>query len=174
VTSSAVRLARPSLRLAAAWQDAHREWGPGQHEDGFAMRPSDDVDTPAGFAEWVARLVFDEDPGQHHDAGHVYRWIVEDDRVLGGIALRYEFDGRTPPMGHIGFGIRPSARRRGVASSALRGMLDEARAAGLARVLLMCAEENTASARTIERGGGVFDNCAQTPFGPARRYWITL
>ncbi|MEU4236214.1 GNAT family N-acetyltransferase [Actinoplanes sp. NPDC026619] len=167
-------LIAPTLDLESAWQDAHREWGPGQHEDGFALRPSDEVDTPAGFAAWVARLSFDEDPDQHHDAGHVYRWIVEDGRVLGGIALRYEFDGATPPMGHLGYGIRPSQRRRGLASWALIRMLDEARAVGLRRVLVMCDAANTASARTIERGGGLLDDIRETPFGPARRYWITL
>jgi predicted acetyltransferase len=167
-------LIAPTVQLRAAWLDAHREWGPGQHEDGFGLRPSDDVGSTAGFAEWVARLLFDEDPAQEHDIGHVYRWIVEDGRVLGGIALRYEFDGATPPMGHVGFGVRPSARRRGLASWALTGILDEARAAGLRRVSLMCAEENTASARTIERGGGILESVRNTPYGPARRYWISL
>ncbi|GAA2625985.1 GNAT family N-acetyltransferase [Paractinoplanes durhamensis] len=169
-----VELVAPTVRLRDAWLDAHREWGPGVHEDGFALRPSDDVGSPGGFAEWVARLEFDEDPAQQHDVGHVYRWIVEDGRVLGGIALRYEFDGATPPMGHIGFGVRPSARQRGLASWALGEILGAARAVRLQRVLVMCADENTASARTIESGGGVLEAVRQTPFGPARRYWITL
>jgi hypothetical protein len=29
----------------------------GVHEDGFGRHPSDDVDSPAGFAAWVSRLV---------------------------------------------------------------------------------------------------------------------
>jgi predicted acetyltransferase len=167
-------LVAPSLRLETAWREAYDEWGPGRHEDGFGLRPSDDVGTADGFRSWVDRLVFDEDTSQDHDNGHVYRWIVEDGRVLGGIALRWEFDGTAPPMGHIGFGVRPSARRRGVAAWALHGMLDEARRAGLPRVMLMCESSNQASARTIERGGGILDDISDTPFGPARRYWITL
>ncbi|MEC3973871.1 hypothetical protein [Amycolatopsis sp. H20-H5] len=43
-----------------------------------------------------------------------YRWIVEGDRVLGGIALRHGFDDFVPRLGHVGYGIRPSARRRGL------------------------------------------------------------
>ncbi|WP_231706074.1 hypothetical protein [Arthrobacter sp. zg-Y40] len=34
-------------------------------------------------------------------------------------------------------------------------MLDEARELGLPEVLLICGKENTASARTIERAGGI-------------------
>jgi hypothetical protein len=41
--------------------------------------------------------------------------------------------------GHIGLGIRPSARRRGLATWALGRMLDEARVLGLDRVLAACA-----------------------------------
>jgi hypothetical protein len=45
-----------------------------------------------------------------------YRWIVEGDRVLGAIALRHELnDFLLRAAGNIGDGIRPSARRRGLA-----------------------------------------------------------
>jgi predicted acetyltransferase len=167
-------LITPTARLHTAWIEAHREWGPGRHEDGFGLRPSDDVESPAGFAAWVARLAGEEDPAKPNAAGHVYRWIVEDGRVLGAIALRYAFDGAVPPLGHLGYGIRPSARRRGLATWALGRMLDEARRVGLQRVLLVCAADNIASARTIERRGGVLEDIRDTPLGPARRYWIDL
>ncbi|HWJ09828.1 MAG TPA: GNAT family N-acetyltransferase, partial [Nocardioides sp.] len=104
-----------------------------------------------------------------------YRWIVEGDRVLGGIALRHELDDFLLRVGgHIGYGIRPSARRRGLATWALGRMLDEARGLGLDRVLVTCAEGNVASARTIERQGGVLEDVRDTELGRARRYWITL
>ncbi|MDZ5447843.1 GNAT family N-acetyltransferase [Micromonospora sp. 4G57] len=76
--------------------------------------------------------------------------------------------------GHIGFGIRPSARRRGLATWALGRMLEEARMLGLDRVLAVCAVDNGASARTIERCGGVFEGVRETRLGPARRYCIEL
>jgi hypothetical protein len=49
-------LIAPTTRLRTAWLEAHAEWGPGPHEDGFGLGPSDDVDSPTGFAAWVARL----------------------------------------------------------------------------------------------------------------------
>ncbi|UKD51870.1 GNAT family N-acetyltransferase [Amycolatopsis sp. FU40] len=158
-------LLAPTVRLHRPWLAAHREWGPGLHEDGFGLSASDQVDSPAGFAAWVASL-----PGDHA----VYRWLVEDGQVLGGIALRTGPAEYVEWAGHLGFGIRPSARGRGLASWALRQMLPEARRLELPRVLLVCATENLASARTIERAGGVLEEVRQTGHGPVRRYWITL
>ncbi|WP_229405445.1 GNAT family N-acetyltransferase [Micromonospora sp. NBRC 110038] len=171
-------LIAPTVRLHDAWLDAHREWGPGLHEDGFGLRPNDDVDSPAGFAAWVARLVEAPAPDKPPAAERVrctYRWIVEDDRVLGGIALQHELTGFLLRVaGQIGYGIRPSARRRGLATWALGRMLDEARTLGLDRVLITCQPDNVASARTIERHGGVLDDVRDTELGPVRRYWVTL
>ncbi|WP_062996820.1 GNAT family N-acetyltransferase [Nocardia mikamii] len=159
-------LIAPSTHLHRAWLDAHTEWGPGVHEDGFGLTPADEVDSQPGFTTWVRRLT--------SDAQTTYRWIVEDDRVLGGIALRHSFDDHVDWAGHIGFGIRPTARRRGLATWALVRMLNHARALGLDRVLVVCASDNVASAKTIERVGGIFDQVRDTRYGPARRYWIEL
>ena len=94
--------------------------------------------------------------------------------MLGGIALRHGSDDYVRWAGHIGYGIRPSARRRGLATWALGRMLDEARVLGLDRVLAVCAVDNAASVKSIERCGGVFEGIRDTKFGPARRYWIEL
>ena len=170
-------LIAPTVRLHAAWLEAHAEWGPGPHEDGFGLGPSDEVDSPAGFAAWVARLADQSDPAKPIAAGEhrcTYRWIVENDRVLGGIALRHGSSDYVRWAGHIGYGIRPSARRRGLATWALGLMLDEARRLGLDRVLIVCAVDNAASVKTIERCGGVFEGIRDTRFGPVRRYWIEI
>ncbi|MFE2727840.1 GNAT family N-acetyltransferase [Kitasatospora sp. NPDC059327] len=167
-------LIAPTARLHTAWTEAHEEWGPGVHEDGFGLLPSDEVGSPVGFALWVARLADAADPAEAGGAGCRYRWIVEDGRVLGGIALRHGPDDFVPEFGHIGYGIRPSARRRGLAGWALGRMLDEARRVGLRRLLVTCAVDNLASAKTITRHGGVLDDVRDTGFGPVRRYWIAL
>lgn len=161
-----LQLIAPTIHLYAPWLEAHAEWGPGRHEDGFGLAPTDDVDSPEGFATWVARLTDESDR-------NTYRWIVEGDQILGAIALRHEFDDYVRWAGHIGFGIRPSARRRGVAAWALGEMVDEARTLGMERVLVVCATNNVGSARTIERLGGEFEKIGETQFGPVRRYWIT-
>ncbi|MRH87704.1 GNAT family N-acetyltransferase [Nocardia sp. SYP-A9097] len=167
-------LAAPTTDLHASWLEAHAEWGPDMHEDGFGLLPTDEVDSPAGFEVWVARLTDEPDHGNTSGIRCRYRWIVEGGKVLGGIALRYGSGETVTRTGHIGFGIRPSARGCGVATWALGRMLDDARGLGMDRVLLVCAEENVASAKTIERHGGVLESIQDTELGPARRYWITI
>jgi len=170
-------LVAPTARLHRSWLEAHVEWGPGPHEDGFGLSSSDDVDSPAGFAAWVSRLTDQSALRTPIDAGKhrcTYRWIVENDRVLGGIALRHGAGDYVRWAGHIGYGIRPSARRRGLATWAMGRMLEEARGLGLDRVLVICAVDNVASVKTIKRCGGVFEGIRDTKFGPARRYWIDL
>jgi predicted acetyltransferase len=162
-----VELLAPTTRLHQAWLDAHAEWGPGLHEDGFGLTPADEVGSSAGFAAWVARLTNEADQA-------TFRWIVADGQVLGGIALRHEDNDYVAWAGHIGFGVRPSARQRGLAGWALERMADVARSRGMARVLLVCAAGNVASAKTIERAGGVFEEIRATEYGPVRRYWIAL
>jgi predicted acetyltransferase len=170
-------LIAPAVGLHTAWLEAHAEWGPGVHEDGFGLRSCDQVDSPDGFAAWVARLTAQADTSRPAEAGRVhctYRWIVESGRVLGGIALRHEFSDFVWRTGHIGYGIRPSARRRGLATWALGQILGEARRLGLDQVLIVCAAANVASAKTIERHGGVLEEIRATELGTVRRYWITL
>ena len=157
-------LIAPAARLHAAWLDAHAEWGPGQHEDGFGLAPTDEVTTPDGFAAWLARLARQSDPATTPDAGHrcTYRWIVEDDRVLGGIALRDGSDDYVSWAGHIGYGIRPSARGRGLATWAL------------GRMRGVCGSGHGGSARTVGRGGGGFEGIRDDGHGPLRHYRIDL
>jgi predicted acetyltransferase len=170
-------LIAPTVRLQTAWLEAHDEWGPGLHEDGFGLQLSDDVDSLAGFAAWVARLAASSDPAEAAAAGLTlctYRWIVEGDQVLGGIALRHETNQFVLRHGHIGYGIRPSSRRLGLATWALGRTLGEARRLGLERVLIVCEADNIASAKMIERQSGVLEDVGEPKLDGVRRYWIRI
>lgn len=167
-------LTEPTTRLHAAWLDARNEWGAGFHEDGFGLQPTDDVVSTAGFAAFVERLRDEPTPADVTSTPGVrcrYRWIVEGDRVLGGIMLRFGTGEMLERSGNIGYGIRPSARGRGVASWALGQMLVEAGAVGLDRVLVVCQRDNLASAKTIEASGGVLET-APGNAPDLLRYWI--
>jgi predicted acetyltransferase len=161
-----VELVEPTTHLYSAWQAARDDWGPGTHEDGFGLLASDTIETPDGFATWVGRLQGEQDS--------TYRWIVEGDDLLGAIALRHRLDDGALEVGQVGYGIRPSARGRGLATWALGQILATARAIGLDRVLIVCADDNAASARVIERHGGVLEGVRDTALGPARRYWVPI
>lgn len=163
-------LVRPSVALYVAWLQAHEEWGDGLHEDGFGLLETDDVRSAEGFRVFVDRLLAKE--ASSCDGGGTFRWIVEDGYVLGGIALRHESAQNVEVLGHMGYGLRPSARGRGLAAAAIREMLCLAKARRMNRVLLTCFADNIASVRTIERCGGVLDRIVVTDRGEVGRYTI--
>jgi predicted acetyltransferase len=156
-------LVKPRAELFGVWSEAHREWGPGLHEDGFGIGADDDVDTVEGFRDWVARI--DQVPGE-------LWWIVEDGRVLGGIALRASEDERVHRFGHIGYGVRPSARGRGVATWALGEVLRHAESLGIDPVLAFCLDDNARSIATLERHGAKLEAIEQHGTARVRRYAI--
>ena len=171
-------LIAPTTRLHRAWLESRDEWGRGVHQDGSGLHTDPDVDSADGFAGWVTRLLRAGDPAIEPEAGSVhctYWWIADGDVVLGAISLRHELnDFLLRAGGNIGYGIRPSARGRGLAGWALGEVLPYAKGLGLDRVLLTWNVANEASRRTIERRGGVFDDIRDTELGRLRRYWIAL
>ena len=96
-------------------------------------------------------------------------------RVVGVIQLRHDL---TPHLlevgGHIGYSVRPSEQGKSYATEMLRLCLDKARKLGLEKVLITCDEDNTGSARVIEKNGGILEDIRITSDGSKKRYWITL
>ena len=170
-----LELTVPTLDLHQEWLQAHDEWA-GRHQDGAGLHADEEVASAAGFTAWVARLLRegDDDLPLAVDRVHCsYWWITDERTVLGAIALRHDLNAfLLDAGGHVGYGVRPSARRRGVASWALEQVLERAWARGLDRVLVTCDVTNVASRRTIEGQGGVLEDVRDTALGRVRRYWI--
>lgn len=98
-------------------------------------------------------------------------WWVRPGEYLGRISLRPLLTDRLLEWGgHVGYDVRPSARRQGHATRMLSALLPIARTYGLDRILLTCDLDNHASARVIEANRGVFED---ERVGK-RRYWIDL
>ncbi|MFF4365050.1 GNAT family N-acetyltransferase [Streptomyces sp. NPDC001594] len=171
-------LITPSARLHSSWLDAQAEWGADAHMDGAGLDADDDVESAEGFAAWTGRLRRRSDRTTAVEQGRVHAthwWITEGDTYLGAIDLRHHLNAfLLDAGGHIGYSVRPSARRRGLAGWALDQVLHEARVMGMDRVLLTCDPGNEPSQRTIEGAGGVLEDVRDTLVGPKRRYWVTL
>ncbi|HEY3556660.1 MAG TPA: GNAT family N-acetyltransferase [Kribbella sp.] len=171
-------LIEPTIDLRDSWLESAAEWGD-VPQDGAGLWEAADLDlgTTEGFEAWLRRLqeqsAFEGITEDRVPA--TFWWIVEDGTYLGAITLRHALNDKLlEGGGHIGYGVRPSARGRGVANWALGAVLERARERGIDRVLLTCDAGNVASARTIERNGGVLEDIRDTWLGRARRYWITL
>jgi predicted acetyltransferase len=168
------RLSRPDCRLRASWEEAVAEFEPGAMH-GSGLWEYDEVPTgEEGCRTVVAHLVAQADPATPMPGDRVrcsYFWITdgEPESFVGYLALRHSLnDFLLEQGGHIGYAVRPSRRREGHATRALRLAVGEAAALGLDRVLVTCDEDNLASRRTIEGAGGVLEDVR----GIKRRYWI--
>jgi predicted acetyltransferase len=103
-------------------------------------------------------------------------WLTDGTAFLGIFNIRYRLSPRMRFRGgHIGYAIRPSRQGRGLATAGLKLMLGHARAAGIGRVIVTCADTNLASAKAIERNGGQLDAVLPDPEqgGLFRRYSIS-
>lgn len=76
--------------------------------------------------------------------------------------------------GHIGDGVCPSERRKGIATQMIGLALEECRKLGIRKVLMVCDKENIGSARSIQKNGGVLENEVTVNGVTEQRYWIEL
>jgi predicted acetyltransferase len=100
---------------------------------------------------------------------------VVDDVIVGRTSLRYELNEFFAEAGgHVGYAVAPAHRRKGYATEILRQSLIILRGEGIERVLVTCNDDNVASARTIERNGGVLESIVllEKEDTRVRRYWI--
>ncbi|SCG43260.1 Predicted acetyltransferase [Micromonospora echinaurantiaca] len=114
---------------------------------------------PEAFARYVADLRAQALPDTPRPAGwapDTTLWWVDGDEYLGRISVRHRL---TPQLrevgGHIGYDVRPTARRRGHATAMLRAALPVAHRLAIDPALVTCDVDNLASRRVIERNGGV-------------------
>ena len=184
-----VLLARPAVRFHRSFLAAADEFlaaGESQHA-GIPNIPAEGpfpgvVFTRAGledsseFARFVSNRLGDAEEDSPRPPGWTpatFWWMEDPDRAdafVGSISLRHRID--HPRLstigGHVGYSVRPSARRRGFATDALRQVVLLAAARGIPRLLVTCDLDNVASARTIEACGGHLEGELQGK----RRYWI--
>ncbi|WP_328386855.1 GNAT family N-acetyltransferase [Streptomyces sp. NBC_00400] len=124
-----------------------------------------------GFAEYVDAI--GGAPDEERADGVVpktTRWWVADDSYLGRVTFRHRLtDELLHYGGHLGYAVRPGARRRGHATAMLRAALPLAHhELGIDPVLVTCDHTNTGSRKVIEACGGIFEDQRREKL----RYWI--
>ena len=108
-------------------------------------------------------------------------WLYDEerDKLIGVTNLRHWLNQKDGQIwGHIGYGIRPSERRKGYAALALQAMLTEAKVLGVPAVLLAAYSSNIGSWKTMECCGARFlRTILEDPADPnseIRQYEIAL
>lgn len=77
--------------------------------------------------------------------------------MIGVFSLKFELTEYLLNYGgHIGYAVRPSARRRGYATQMLHNGLDIARKLNFGRIICICNEDNPSSEKVILKNNGKF------------------
>jgi predicted acetyltransferase len=171
---ASTRLIKPSTRLEASHRSLIREF----QDRGEKLVPWVLAEVGDDFEKYVTRL-------QQHSKGadlppgfvpSTTYWLIDaSEEILAVSNLRHDL---TPFLldygGHVGFGVRPSTRRRGHATEILKLTLIEARAIGIDDVLVTCNTDNLGSAKAIlNNGGELWDERHMREQSCAlQRYWI--
>lgn len=150
----------------------YNEWG----GDGPRFNPAAMSLKGRSYEQWLRGVIaMRTAPPQGLVPSTAYFFVDRAGRVLGAVDFRHELnDYLLHYAGHIGYGIRPSCRGKGLAPYMLALCLEKAKEHGLARVLVTCSDTNLASAGTIEACGGELENKVEEGKRLTRRYWVDL
>jgi predicted acetyltransferase len=173
-------LSLPSIGVHGSFQAAMAEFGAegrGAYNDytmiGRDLREwSGRWDSPEGFSAFVSDLLAQSEQDTPCPAGWVPSttwWWADGSEFLGRIALRHTLTAFLLSVGgHIGYDVRPSARRRGHATAMLAAALPHVYAMGIDPALITCDVDNIASRKVIEANGGALENELEGKL----RFWV--
>ncbi len=168
------KLVTPSTEFKESFLSALVEY----HAEG--LYPELDADTLArdfdGYINQLAHKARGEGLPDNRVQSSTF-WLIDQNQYVGHLSIRHALNDYLLHFGgHIGYDIRPSMRTRGYGSQILALAIPEAQKIGLARALITCKTDNTASQKIIEKNGGVLEDIRHNKQKDCyyRRYWIDL
>ena len=167
-----LRLVKASIRYCDQIKDMLDEWNAtGEKIIPYAIRRIDYHD----FTYYCDNLeVKDVGCGLVPDSTF---FCLDEERniIVGAVNIRhYLNESLFLNGGHIGDGVRPSERRKGIATKMIALALDECKNLGITKVLMVCEKENIGSAKSIQNNGGILENEIEVDGVIEQRYWIEL
>ena len=100
-----------------------------------------------------------------------------DNKIVGTINIRWNLSEKMLEFGgHIGYGIRPTERRKGYNKIQLYLVLLEAQKLNLDKVMIDCSVDNLGSDKTIKALGGILERCEldESDNTMTNVYWINV
>lgn len=169
-----VRLVRPSMEYREQYMAFYKDW----ISSGEDIVPWVVEKDPSNFEQFLEFLYSEDSEEKLTDSNwvpHTTYWLLNEEDVLVGAAnVRHRLNQKLLNCGgHIGYGIRPSYRRKGYANALLSQTLLITKQMGLIEVLLVCDKGNIGSEKTILKHGGVFESEFIEENGNiVKRFWI--
>ena len=130
--------------------------------------------TSSVYADWVEKIRQNASLGDEQWGKSLLYLCFEQEELVGLLSIRPELpDHLSNSLGDIGYGVRPSERNKGYATTMLRHGLSVCREQGKRQVILGCYQDNVASVKVIEKNGGMLfaqnDNYAE---GKISQYFV--
>lgn len=169
-----VKLVEPSQDLEEAYIDYISEWeARGERIVSYSSRRDSGENYSTLLERWRREQSKDNVNGLV--PATLYFLLDDNQRILGSAHLRHQLnEGLLKSGGHIGYGIRPSERGRGLATKILSEALKIAESKGITKALVTCDKTNLASAKTIINNGGILENEVFDGASCIQRYWINI
>lgn len=161
-----------SARETEEYKDEH--FAQGEYE----IHGSSLLSEAPSYTDWLEQVLRNSDEETVNP-----EWVVSstffavrksDRRVVGMVDIRHTLnDFLREYGGHIGYGVRPSERRKGYATQILEQALAYSAILGRERVMVACYSDNLASRRVIEKCGGRLERkFVHTDGKTVEVYWI--
>lgn len=165
-------LVKPARSFKNAYLEMIEEWS-NSDEKSIPWVLQFDAANFEGMLEQLQSLKESTNLGEGQVNSSTYRLYAGNQRLLGAVNIRHTLqDGLSNTGGHIGYGIRPSERRKGYATELLRLALLEADRLGIAKALVVCDKINIGSAKVIVNNGGILESEAVVNGTEAQTYSI--
>ena len=112
--------------------------------------------TSMKFEDWVQKINDNINiPDEKWGRSLTYLSFDDNDNLIGFLNIRFDLsDELVQKYGHIGYGVRPSERKKGYATQMLKYALDKCKKLGMQKVIVGCYKQNIGSAKTIIKNGG--------------------
>lgn len=121
------------------------------------------------YVRWLRGQALEDSSRPEDHVPSTTLWWLGGVEYLGRIAIRHRLTARLRDLGgHIGYDVRPSARRRGHATAMLQAALPVARTLGIDPALVTCDVANVGSRAVIERNGGILEDQRSGKL----RFWV--
>lgn len=169
-----LELLRASMELEEQYYDFINDW----EKDGEAIVPYAARLLDMDYKTWLEHTykfeTVDTCPS-HLVPAHTYFLVQENNKIIGAVNIRHYLNEYLLNFGgHIGYGVRPSERKKGYASLMLSMALPIAKELGINKALITCDKNNVGSAKTIINNGGVLENEVLGDGEITQRCWIEV
>lgn len=169
-----IKLIRPTKELKEKALDFRQEFFDNGEK---VINGSELLDQTENYDDWLASVTANTSAKTVDPA-----WVVTDtffavdetEKIVGIIDLRHTLNDFLKDLGNSGYSVRPSERRKGIASEMLRQLLTIAVQSGMTELHLSAEKTNEPSIKTITKNGGVYERSFEFEGKLADIYRIVL